>query len=155
LAAHLIIMRFGEHLRFTGSALKNWAVAQLQDSIAVGLIWLIGLWIIRVPFAPFWAFLAGVLQIIPNIGAVLGVVGPVLAAAIKFGDWEHPAYVLVPIWASIIAPIVLGFIIPFWGVLLAPPLLAIVFAYKRKVSGAQLGLPPQPSPNQDEARQLK
>lgn len=41
----------------------------------------------------------------------------------------------VPIWASILAPIVLGFLIPFWGVLLAPPLLAIVYAYKsRRIS---------------------
>ncbi len=38
----------------------------------------------------------------------------------------------VPIWASILAPILLGFIIPFWGILLAPPLLAIVFAYKNR-----------------------
>ena len=37
----------------------------------------------------------------------------------------------VPIWASILAPIVLAFMIPFWGVFLAPPLLAVVYAYKR------------------------
>ncbi|MBA3914789.1 MAG: AI-2E family transporter [Acidobacteriales bacterium] len=147
-------MQFGEHIRFTGSALKAWAIAQLQDSLAVGVLWLIGLWIIHVPWAPFWALLAGMLQVIPNLGAVLGVIGPVLAATIAFGDWEHPLYVLilyaiiavvdgfflqpylmkrtakVPIWASILAPIVLGFVIPFWGVLLAPPLLAIVYAYK-------------------------
>jgi len=37
----------------------------------------------------------------------------------------------VPIWASILVPIVLAFVIPFWGVFLAPPLLAVVYAYKR------------------------
>ena len=37
----------------------------------------------------------------------------------------------VPIWASILAPIVLAFMIPIWGVFLAPPLLAVVYAYKR------------------------
>ena len=31
----------------------------------------------------------------------------------------------VPMWASILTPIVLGIVIPFWGVLLAPPLLAV------------------------------
>jgi predicted PurR-regulated permease PerM len=36
----------------------------------------------------------------------------------------------VPIWASILAPIILGIVWPFWGVLIAPPLLAIVYAYK-------------------------
>jgi predicted PurR-regulated permease PerM len=38
----------------------------------------------------------------------------------------------VPIWASILTPIVLGIVIPFWGVLLAPPLLAVIYAYKRR-----------------------
>jgi predicted PurR-regulated permease PerM len=37
----------------------------------------------------------------------------------------------VPIWASILVPIVLGIVIPFWGVLLAPPLLAILYAFRR------------------------
>jgi predicted PurR-regulated permease PerM len=83
----------------------------------------------------------------------------VLSAAIARHDWQHPFYVLllyagivvvdgfflqpylmkrtarVPIWASILAPIVLGFLIPFWGVLLAPPLLAVVYAYKELASG--------------------
>lgn len=149
-------MDFGDHLRLTGSALKNWAIAQLQDSLAVGLLWLIGLYLLKIPLAPVWAFLAALLQLIPHLGSVLGMIGPVLAAAIGWADWEHPLYVLmlyaviavidgfllqpiimkrtakVPIWASILAPILLGFLIPFWGVLLAPPVLAIVYAYKAR-----------------------
>ena len=145
-----------EHLRLTGSALKNWFIAQSQDSLAVGVMWLIGLYAIGVPWAPFWALLAAVLQFVPQIGAVLGLVGPALAAAVRFRDWEHPLYVLilyavivmvdgfllqpylmkrtarVPMWASILAPLVLGILWPFWGVLLAPPLLAVVYAYKRR-----------------------
>jgi hypothetical protein len=42
----------------------------------------------------------------------------------------------VPMWASILAPIVLGFVIPFWGLLLAPPLLAVVYAYKARKPAA-------------------
>ena len=149
-----------DHVRITASALKHWAIAQLQDSIAVGFLWLIGLWLIRVPWAPLWAGLATLLQIIPHFGPILGLLGPVLAAALRWRDWEHPLYVLilyavivvidgfllqpyimrrvtrVPMWASILVPIVLGFVIPFWGFLLAPPLLAIVYAYKtRKARG--------------------
>jgi predicted PurR-regulated permease PerM len=154
-------MRLNEHLRVSGGALKNWLIAQLQDSLAVGLLWLVGLYIIGVPWAPFWALLGGAFQFVPQIGAVLGVIGPALTAMFKFGDWEHPLYVLtlyaiivmvdgfllqpylmkrtakVPIWASILAPIVLGIIIPFWGVLLAPPLLAVLYAYKSRQSRAQ------------------
>lgn len=149
-------MSLKDHFRITTMALGHWAIAQMQDSIAVGLLWLIGLWILRVPLAPLWAFLAAVLQIIPHFGPVLGLIGPVLAAGLHSRDWEHPFYVLmlyavivlvdgfflqpyimrrvtrVPIWASILAPIALGFIIPFWGVLLAPPLLAVAYAYKAR-----------------------
>jgi predicted PurR-regulated permease PerM len=147
-------MNVGEHFRITSGALKNWLIAQLQDSIAVGLLWLIGLYLLKVPWAPLWALLAATLQVVPHLGPVLGVIGPVLAATFRWGDWEHPLYVLmlyagiavvdgfllqpyimkrvakVPIWASLLTPIVLGILIPFWGVLLAPPLLAVVYAYK-------------------------
>lgn len=153
-------MDFGEHARLTGGALKNWAVAQLQDSIAVGLLWWLGLYLLKVPWAPFWALLASVLQIVPHIGPILGVLGPALAAVIHWKDFEHSLYVLmlyaaiviidsfvlqpyimkrtarVPIWASIFAPIVLGIILPFWGVLLSAPLLAVVYAYKERTARA-------------------
>jgi len=145
-----------EHIRVTGFALKNWAVAQMQDSIAVALLWLMGLWILKVPWAPLWAVLAAALQIIPHLGPVLSLVGPVLAALGHWQDWEHPLCVLivyavivvvdglllqpyimrraakVPMWASILAPLILGFAIPFWGFLLAPPLLAVVYAHKAR-----------------------
>jgi predicted PurR-regulated permease PerM len=149
-------MRFGEHVRLTGSALQNWFIAQSQDSLAVGVLWLIGLYIIGVPWAAFWALLAAVLQFVPQIGAVLGVIGPAVAAAVRWTDFWHPFYVLilyaiivmidgfvlqpylmkrtarVPMWASIFAPVILGIVWPFWGVFLAPPLLAVVYAYKRR-----------------------
>lgn len=145
-----------DHVRITASALKRWAIAQLQDSLAVGLLWLAGLWIIGVPWAPLWAALAAMLQIIPHFGPVLSLLGPVLAAAVRWHDWQHPLYVLilyalivivdgfllqpyimrrmarVPMWASILVPLVLGFLIPFWGFLLAPPLLAVVYAFKAR-----------------------
>jgi predicted PurR-regulated permease PerM len=152
-------MDLEQHLRLTGGALKDWFIAQLQDSVAVGILWLAGLLIIGVPLAPLWALLAGLFQFIPHLGAVLGLVGPALTATIKWQDWQHPLYVLilyaviaavdglllqpylmkrtarVPMWASILAPIVLGIFIPFWGILLAPPALAIIYAYKARLAG--------------------
>ena len=150
-------MDLGEHLHITGGALKNWIVAQAQDSVAVGLLWLVGLYILKVPWAPLWALLAATLQIVPHIGPVLGLIGPVLAATFHWMDWEHPLYVLilyavvvildglvlqpyimrrtakVPIWASILTPIVLAIFLPFWGVLLSAPLLAVAYAYKARL----------------------
>src|SRR5205085_322817 len=65
---HRTIMAVEQHLRITASALKNWFLAQAQDSLAVGLLWLIGLLIIGVPLAPLWAVLATFLQFIPHLG---------------------------------------------------------------------------------------
>jgi predicted PurR-regulated permease PerM len=145
----------GRHARTTGSALKNWFIAQCLDSLAVAALWLVGLWIIHIPWAPVWAVLAGLLQFIPNFGGPLAVIGPALLGALS-SDHYRFFYVLilfavimaadglllqpyimkrtakVPFWASLVAPIVLGTIIPFWGVLLAPPLLAIVFAFRNR-----------------------
>src|SRR4030081_4159453 len=97
-----------EHIHLTGFALKNWAIAQVQDSIAVALLWLIGLWILKVPWAPLWAVLAAALQIIPHLGPVLSLVGPVLAALLRWRGWEHPLYVLI-LYAVIV--VVDGFLI--------------------------------------------
>ncbi|MDP9161163.1 MAG: AI-2E family transporter [Acidobacteriota bacterium] len=149
-------MNVSDHLRITGGALKGWFIAQLKDSFAVGILWLIGLYIAQVPWAPLWALLATILQFVPHLGPILGLIGPVLATTLRWADWEHPLYVLilyavivivdgfflqpyimkrtvrVPIWASILTPLVLGFLIPFWGVLLAAPLLAVVYAYRAR-----------------------
>ena len=38
----------------------------------------------------------------------------------------------VPIWASIVAPLLLGFFFHIWGVLASGPLLAIVYAFRNK-----------------------
>ena len=38
-------------------------------------------------------------------------------------------YAALALWASILAPVVLGFAIPFWGFVLAPLLLAVLYAY--------------------------
>jgi predicted PurR-regulated permease PerM len=97
-------------------------------------------------------------------------IGPALTAALTWKDWEHPLYVLmlyaaivvvdgfllqpyimkrtakVPIWASILTPLILGFLIPFWGVLLAPPLLAVVYAYKARRNQAEISARPNVNP---------
>lgn len=161
-------MEYRDHLRTTGHALKSWFIAQTQDALAVGALWLAGLLIIRVPFALLWAILAVLLQFIPHFGPVLTMVGPTLAALLT-GGWERMVYVLilyavvvvvdgfvfqpyimkrtarVPVWASIVVPLVMAFTMGFWGVLLAPPLLAIFYAFKRKreeVQATQVQPPP-------------
>jgi predicted PurR-regulated permease PerM len=155
------------HLRITGSALKNWFIAQTYDAFAVGALWLIGLLLVGVPWAPFWALLGALFQFVPNIGPALSLLGPVLAAL--FSDnaeralWVLGVYAVivvvdglvlqpyfmkrtskVPIWASLLMPFALWFLIPFWwGVVLAAPLLAIIYAYR--AHHARLRQPEPPS----------
>jgi predicted PurR-regulated permease PerM len=158
-------MRVEEHFRLTGGALKRWLVAQLKDSAAVALLWLVGLMILQVPLAPLWAVLAFFLQFIPNMGAILTLAGPMIELSIEGllgGDWMKLIYLLimyaviagidgfvlqpyimkrtakVPVWASIVTPIVMGIFLGFWGVLLAAPLLTVVYAYKRRGEGTEV-----------------
>lgn len=142
------------NVRTASTALKHWFVALCWDAACVAAMWLVGLLVIKVPFAPLWAVLAGLLQFIPTFGPVISIIGPALSAAFS-SDSMRFFYVLilfaivmvadgfvlqpflmkrvakVPFFVALIAPIVLGIIIPFWGVLLAPPLLAVVYAFKR------------------------
>ncbi len=157
-------MRAGEHLRLTGGALKQWFIAQSYDALAVAGLWLIGLLILRVPLAILWAALGAVLQFVPNVGPALTLIGPAVVLGVQGllgGDWMRLLYLLivyaviaaidgfvlqpaimkrtarVPVWASIITPIVFGLLLGFWGVLLSAPLLAVVFAYRRRAQANQ------------------
>ena len=147
-------MDYRRHARTTGSALKHWFIATCYDALAVGCLWLVGLLIIGVPFAPVWAFLGGALQFIPGIGMVFALIGPAFALLLSGGDMMRLIYLLivyaaiaiidglflqpylmkrnakVPLWASILTPIVCGILLPFWGVLLAAPILAVIYAFR-------------------------
>ena len=63
------------HARTAGTALGGWFRATLLDAAIVGLMWLVGLLWIGVPFAPLWAVVGGLCQFVPGVGAVLGVCG--------------------------------------------------------------------------------
>jgi predicted PurR-regulated permease PerM len=139
-------------------ALKNWFVAQCYDALIVAAMWGIGLFALRVPLAPLWALLGGAFQFVPNLGPILTLIGPVVIIALSGLGWMKLLYLLilyvgivivdglwlqpmimkrsvkVPLWASILVPIVAGIVIPFWGVLLAPPLLAVFYAFRGEQS---------------------
>src|SRR5205814_9968200 len=111
-----------------GRDLRNCGNAKLQESLAVALIWLTGLYLRHVPLAPMWAVIAAVLQIVPHLGPILGLLGPVLAAALKWMDWEHPLGVLVlyAIIALLDGPVLQPYImrrtstLPAWASALTP-----------------------------------
>lgn len=142
-----------DNARTTGSALWHWFVAQCLDATAVALLWLVGLLIIGIPWAPLWAVLAGLLQFVPHLGGPLALIIPAILGALNHnhmrffyvlilfalimltdGFFLQPYFMKrtakVPFWASLATPIVIVLLIPvWWAILLAPPLLAVVFAF--------------------------
>ncbi len=151
----LVVMILREHFAVTSVALKRWLLAQAYDALAIGILWLIGLLLFHVPFAPLWAILAALLQFIPYFGALLALPGPAIAGALS-GGFERLVYVLllyavisvtdafllqpyfakrtatVPFWVSVLTPIVLGTVLSFWGVLLSVPILTIIYTYRAR-----------------------
>ncbi|MGZ4836481.1 MAG: AI-2E family transporter [Terriglobales bacterium] len=164
-------MQFSRHMNITGGALRRWFIAQCYDSLAVGALWWLGLDYLHVPWAPFWAILAAGLQFIPHFGPVMAFMGPALVALFA-GGFKQFLYVLilygaiividglvlqpvimrrtarVPIWASLIVPILLSLLFGFWGLLLAAPLLAVIFAYRASGKRAEPQIPRQTPPGQ-------
>jgi predicted PurR-regulated permease PerM len=146
-----------DHLRTAGSALVNWWRATSVEALCVAVLWLIGLEVLRVPLAPAWALVAGLMAFVPNIGGVIALIGPTLSILFQGRDlgrlgflfgiyalivvidqlvlqpWLMKRMARVPLWASIFVPLVLAFnpVTPFWGVLLAPPLLAVIYAFRK------------------------
>jgi predicted PurR-regulated permease PerM len=151
----LFASRSALHLRTAGTALVNWWRAVTIEGLCVAVLWLIGLLLLHVPLAPVWALVAGLMTLVPNFGGVIALLGPAFSILVSQPSMYRLCILLglyavivvidqlmlqplimkrvtrVPIWASILAPIVLGIVIPFWGILLAPPLLAIVYAFRR------------------------
>jgi predicted PurR-regulated permease PerM len=147
-------MQFQYHANLTWEALRRWFIAQCYDSLLVAGFWLLALLCLHVPYAIFWALLAGALQWIPHFGLVLSLLGPAMAmlfsgAPLTRWLWLLGAYAAiaaldglllqpylmrrqnrVPIWASLLVPILLGLVLPFWGVFFAAPLLAVIYTYR-------------------------
>ena len=148
-------MQFATHINITGDALKRWFVAQCYDSVCVGLLWWAGLSFLHVPWAPFWGALAAAAAVYSAFWNRAELCRPGAGGAVL--GWETFVYVLmlygaivlveglilqplimrktarVPIWASLIVPILLSMFFGFWGLLLAAPLLAVIFAYRAMV----------------------
>jgi predicted PurR-regulated permease PerM len=144
-----------QHLRTAGTALANWWRAVSIEALCVAVLWFIGLELLRVPLAPAWALVAGLMAFVPNVGGVIALIGPVFSILFTGKDLERLGLLMglyalivvidqlalqpwlmrrtsrVPVWASIVVPLALGIVIPFWGVLLAPPLLAVIYAFRR------------------------
>ncbi|MDR3764787.1 MAG: AI-2E family transporter [Acidobacteriota bacterium] len=165
-----MFIQFQQNLSLSFEALRNWLRAQLYDCLIVGALWLYALHQLAVPGALLWAFVFGLMQFIPHFGPPLALLCPVLVMlfsgaprmnyfsllgvfaaigaldALVLQPWLMRRKNRVPVWASILGPVVLGILIPFWGVVLAAPLLAVFWA----VLGHRMGRPGAAQPGAEE-----
>lgn len=69
-----------------GHTLEGWLLAQLVAMSVVGVLILLGLWLMGVPLAPVLAMIAALATFVPNIGPVIGAV-PAVLLGLADGPW--------------------------------------------------------------------
>lgn len=128
---------------------------QLLVMLGLGLVYVVGLWLVGLKLALLIGVIAGLLSIVPYLGTIVGIVSALIAAFVQFGDLLHPALVglvfiigqslegmlLTPLLvgdriglhpvAVIFAVMAGGVLFGFLGVLLALPLAAVVMVLLR------------------------
>ncbi len=86
--------RFRQVLHLCGEALSSWMVGVLISSVCVGLLAFIGLSLLGVKLTMANALLAGLLNVIPNVGPTIGTVFP-MAVALLENPWKPLAVLLL------------------------------------------------------------
>jgi predicted PurR-regulated permease PerM len=75
--------------------IKRFLVIQFLISLALSVVFTVGFSIIGVNYAYIWGPLAGVLNIIPNVGSVIATIPPMIVAGIQFGSLMPVLWVLI------------------------------------------------------------
>ncbi|MDR3570508.1 MAG: AI-2E family transporter [Syntrophobacteraceae bacterium] len=131
-----------------GDALQWWLIGQTVDMVFVGVLVLIGLWLLNIPLAMTLGLLAGLLDFVPVVGAIISAIPAILVALtlspskalyvaiLFFGVHLLDGYLLGPIiqrrtvnlppLVMLAAIVFMGFVSGFLGILLATPLAVIV-----------------------------
>lgn len=90
--------RFKEEIVFVLTAINNYMIAffrgQVVVAMCIGILLTFGFLLLGLNYAVLLGVLAGVLSIVPYLGAILTLVPSVALAAVQFKDWLHPALVL-------------------------------------------------------------
>lgn len=104
--------------------LRWWLIGKLISMIIVGILTLLGLWMLNIPLALTLGILAGILTFIPNIGPILSAIPAILMAFIQspaIAFYVIILYIIIQtIESFIITPIIQGKTINL------PPVLIII-----------------------------
>ena len=84
-----------EIVRKVNTRIGSYLAAKTLVNVILAVASLVILWIMGIEFALFWAILIGLLNYIPYIGSVIGVVFPVTLSLVQFGTFGHALGLLV------------------------------------------------------------
>ncbi|MBU6399799.1 MAG: AI-2E family transporter [Verrucomicrobia bacterium] len=105
-----IAQRWTDYLPFRESKVKDEVVFVLRSvntylilffrgqvlvALCDGVLLTVGFLILGLPYALLVGMVAGLLSIVPYLGIMVSLVPALALAAVQFGDWLHPALVLV------------------------------------------------------------
>ncbi|MGH7278359.1 MAG: AI-2E family transporter, partial [Candidatus Rokuibacteriota bacterium] len=74
--------------------ISRYLLMQTLINTFFGVCIAVGLWLIGVPYALLWGFLAGVLRFIPYVGPWLGALLPITLSLAAFPGWDKPLLVI-------------------------------------------------------------
>jgi predicted PurR-regulated permease PerM len=74
---------------------SRYLLMQLLVNVCFGVLCGTGLYLIGIPYAPLWGIVAGILRIVPYVGAVVSGLLPFTLALAVFDNWMHPVLVLL------------------------------------------------------------
>ncbi len=91
--------KFKDELVFIISAINEYLVAFFRGQVLVamcdGVLYTVGFLLIGLPYAMLIGVMATFLTIIPFLGAITTCIAALVIALVSFGDWQHPALVLL------------------------------------------------------------
>jgi predicted PurR-regulated permease PerM len=90
---------FKDELVFVLKAINDYLIVFFRGQVLVaicdGVLYTIGFFAIGLPYALLLGVLAVPLTMIPFLGAIVTCLGALVIALVQYGDWLHPALVLV------------------------------------------------------------
>lgn len=129
--------------------LQRWLFARFLSMTVVGILTMIGLLLVGIPFALILGLVAGILSFIPNIGPLLAIVPAVLVAPqqalvvilLYTGVQAIESYLITPYVerrtielppaVTLVMQLFLSIVVGFLGLLLAAPLVAVIIILVR------------------------
>lgn len=124
-------------------SLISWMKGTLINMTVIGIVTGIGLWILQVPLVLTNAFIAGLLEFIPNLGPTLSVIPPVLIALLD-QPWKAIAVIILYVCIQQLESNILVPIVMQRAVSLAPVvtiLSVVIFSIFFGILGLLLSLP--------------